>query len=164
MNPDVMNSMLGMLNNPETMSQMTEMMKNPQIQSMMNNPEVMQNMMNMFGIPDMRDNSNVSEDVVSDMKQKYEQLEGLEKTLNFNNSELEDNKFKSEDIVILDGLKTEKYNKKRGIVQSYNSEKSRYVVLLDDEDIRIMVKEENLSLEILNEDNDEDDESLLQVD
>ena len=57
-----------------------------------------------------------------------------------------------------------KSNKKRGIVQSYKSEKSRYVVLLDDEDIRIMVKEENLSLEILNEDNDEDDESLLQVD
>jgi hypothetical protein len=166
MNPEIMNSMLGMLNNPETMNQMTEMMKNPQIQSMMNNPDVMQNMMNMFDIPDMRDNSNVSEDVISDMKQKYEQLEGLEKNFNLNssNNELNEDKFNPEDIVILNGLKTEKYNEKRGIIQSFNEEKKRYVVLLDEEDIRIMVKEENLNFEITDTDDVEDDEIIVQVD
>lgn len=140
----MMNSMMGMLNNPDTMNKMNEMMKNPQIQEMLNNPEMMQNMMSMFGIPDMRENTEgVSEDLVSDLKEKYEKIENAEKNI----EELEA-KFNPEDIVILDGLKNEKYNNKRAIVQSYNIDKSRYVVLLDEEDIRIMVKEENLSLEV----------------
>ena len=144
MNPEMMNSMMGMLNNPDTMNKMNEMMKNPQIQEMLNNPEMMQNMMSMFGIPDMRENTEgVSEDLVSDLKEKYEKIENAEKNI----EELEA-KFNPEDIVILDGLKNEKYNNKRAIVQSYNIDKSRYVVLLDEEDIRIMVKEENLSLEV----------------
>ena len=127
--------------NPEMMN---SMMENPQIQAMLNNPEMMQNMMSMFGIPDMRQNTEeVSEDVVTDLKDKYEKIENAEKNI----EELE-TKYNPEDIVILDGLKTEKYNSKRGIIQSYNIEKSRYVVLLDEEDIRIMVKEENLALEV----------------
>jgi hypothetical protein len=144
MNPEMMNSMMGMLNNPDTMEKMNDMMKNPQIQSMLNNPEMMQNMMGMFGIPDMRENTEaVSEDVVTDLKDKYDKIENAEKNID----ELE-TKFNPEDIVILDGLKTEKYNNKRGIIQSYNIEKSRYVVLLDEDDIRIMVKEDNLSIEV----------------
>lgn len=144
MNPEMMNSMMGMLNNPDTMEKMNDMMKNPQIQSMLNNPEMMQNMMSMFGIPDMRENTEaVSEDVVTDLKDKYDKIENAEKNID----ELE-TKFNPEDIVILDGLKTEKYNNKRGIIQSYNIEKSRYVVLLDEDDIRIMVKEDNLSIEV----------------
>lgn len=140
----MMNSMMGMLNNPDTMEKMNDMMKNPQIQSMLNNPEMMQNMMSMFGIPDMRENTEaVSEDVVTDLKDKYDKIENAEKNID----ELE-TKFNPEDIVILDGLKTEKYNNKRGIIQSYNIEKSRYVVLLDEDDIRIMVKEDNLSIEV----------------
>ena len=144
MNPEMMNSMMGMLNNQDTMAKMNDMMKNPQIQAMLNNPEMMQNMMSMFGIPDMRQNTEeVTEDVVTDLKDKYEKIENAEKNI----EELE-TKYNPEDIVILDGLKTEKYNSKRGIIQSYNIEKSRYVVLLDEEDIRIMVKEENLALEV----------------
>lgn len=155
----MMNSMMGMLNNPETMSKMNEMMKNPQIQAMLNNPEMMQNMMSMFGIPDMRENTEgVSEELVSELKEKYDKIENAEK-----NIEELDTKFKPEDIVILDGLKTEKYNNKRGIIQSYNLEKSRYVVLLDEEDIRIMVKEESLSLEseVVSE---EEEEKVIQID
>lgn len=156
----MMNSMMGMLNNPETMSKMNEMMKNPQIQAMLNNPEMMQNMMSMFGIPDMRENpEGVSEELVSELKEKYDKIENAEK-----NIEELDTKFKPEDIVILDGLKTEKYNNKRGIIQSYNLEKSRYVVLLDEEDIRIMVKEENLSLEVVLEEEEEEEEKVIQID
>ena len=81
MNPDMMNSMLGMLNNPETTSKMTEMMKNPQIQSMLNNPEMMQNMMSMFGIPDMRNGGGVSEEVASELKQKFDKIENAEKEM-----------------------------------------------------------------------------------
>ena len=162
MNPEMMNSMMGMLNNPDTMNKMNEMMKNPQIQAMLNNPEMMQNMMSMFGIPDMRENTEgVSEDLVSDLKEKYEKIENAEKNI----EELE-TKFNPEDIVILDGLKTEKYNNKRGIVQSYNMDKSRYVVLLDEEDIRIMVKEENLSLEIEEEASEvvTEEDTVIQID
>lgn len=160
MNPDMMNSMMGMLNNPETMSKMNEMMKNPQIQEMLNNPEMMNNMMSMFGIPDMRNNQeNVSEDLVSDLKQKYDKIENAENQIN----QLE-NKFNSEDIVILHGLKNEKFNEKRCIVHSYNSEKSRYVVLVDEDDVKIMVKEENMRLEsepVVEENNEE---TVIQVD
>ena len=162
MNPEMMNSMMGMLNNPDTMSKMNDMMKNPQIQAMLNNPEMMQNMMSMFGIPDMRQNTEeVSEDVVTDLKDKYEKIENAEKNI----EELE-TKYNPEDIVILNGLKTEKYNSKRGIIQLYNIEKSRYVVLLDEEDIRIMVKEENLALEVEEIPNVEIDteEMVIQID
>ena len=162
MNPEMMNSMMGMLNNPDTMAKMNDMMKNPQIQSMLNNPEMMQNMMSMFGIPDMREKTEeVSEDVVTDLKDKYEKIENAEKNI----EELE-TKYNPEDIVILDGLKTEKYNSKRGIIQSYNIEKSRYVVLLDEEDIRIMVKEENLALEVEDKADVEIDteETVIQID
>ena len=158
----MMNSMLGMLNNPETMSKMTEMMQNPQVQSMLNNPEMMQNMMSMFGIPDMRNSEGVSDEVASDLKEKYEQLENAEKEL----EELKP-KFNPEDIVILQGLKTEKYNTKRGIIQSYNTEKQRYVVLLDEEDIRIMVREENMIEEPVQEDNvveEDSSENIIQID
>ena len=160
MNPDMMNSMMGMLNNPDTMSKMNEMMKNPQIQAMLNNPEMMQNMMSMFGIPDMRENADgVSEELVSELKEKYDKIENAEKKID----ELE-TKFNPEDIVILDGLKTEKYNSKRGIIQSYNIEKSRYVVLLDEEDIRISVKEENLSLEDNVDIEIDTEERVIQID
>ena len=158
----MMNSMMGMLNNPDTMNKMNEMMKNPQIQAMLNNPEMMQNMMSMFGIPDMRENTEgVSEDLVSDLKEKYEKIENADKNI----EELE-TKFNPEDIVILDGLKTEKYNNKRGIVQSYNMDKSRYVVLLDEEDIRIMVKEENISLEVEEEASEAvtEEDTVIQID
>ncbi len=158
----MMNSMLGMLNNPETMSKMTEMMQNPQVQSMLNNPEMMQNMMSMFGIPDMRNSEGVSDEVASELKEKYEQLETAEKEL----EELKPN-FNPEDIVILQGLKTEKYNTKRGIIQSYNAEKERYVVLLDEEDIRIMVREENIMEEPVQEDASvevDSSESIIQID
>ena len=162
MNPEMMNSMMGMMNNPETMGKMNEMMNNPQIQSMLNNPEMMQSMMSMFGIPDMRNSEGVSDEVASDLKEKYEQLETAEKDL----EELKP-KFNLEDIVILQGLKTEKYNTKRGIIQSYNTEKERYVVLLDEEDIRIMVREENIMEEPVQEDASvevDSSESIIQID
>jgi hypothetical protein len=162
MNPEMMNSMMGMMNNPETMGKMNEMMNNPQIQSMLNNPEMMQSMMSMFGIPDMRNSEGVSDEVASDLKEKYEQLETAEKEL----EELKP-KFNLEDIVILQGLKTEKYNTKRGIIQSYNTEKERYVVLLDEEDIRIMVREENIMEEPVQEDASvevDSSESIIQID
>jgi hypothetical protein len=161
MNPEVMNSMMGMLNNPDTMGKMNEMMKNPQIQEMLNNPDMMQNMMSMFGIPDMRNNENVSEETASELKDKYEKLETAEENL-----EQLSPKFNSEDIVILQGLKTEKYNSKRGIIQSYNSDKERYVVLLDEEDIRIMVKEEHVTIEELVQEEDvvEVEENVIQID
>jgi len=159
-----MNSMLGMLNNPETMKQMNEMMENPKVKEMLNNPEMMQNMMNMFGIPDMRNNQeNISEDLVNDLKEKYKKIEELEdrQETNLNNPN-----FQSEDIVILNGLKTEKYNNKRGIIHSFNVEKQRYVVLLDEDDIKIMVKEENLFNEVLDDKSCEcdSDEKIIQID
>jgi len=153
----MMNSMLGMLNNPETMSKMNEMMKNPQVQAMLNNPEMMQNMMNMFGIPDMRNTDNISEEQVSELKDKFDKIENAEKAVN-------NLKFNPEDIVILRGLNTEKYNEKRGIVHSFNSDKNRYVVLLDEDDIKIMVKEENLFVEETETNEDDSEETVIQID
>ena len=57
-----------------------------------------------------------------------------------------------------------KYNDKRGIVHSYNQDRERYIVLLDEDDIKIMVKEENLSYEVSVEDAQEEQETIIQID
>ena len=124
MNPQAMSEMMNLMNNPQMMDKMSEMMQNPKIQEVLNNPDLMSNMMNIFG-QNLDGNSTPS-----------------------NVSEI-DNPFIPEDIVILKDLKSDKYNGKRAIIESYNKEKERYVVLLDnDENTKIMVKVHNLELEV----------------
>lgn len=145
MNPQAMGDMMNLMNNPEMMSKMGEMMKNPEIQELLNNPTLMSNMMNIFG------NNLDGNDPLSTPMPNLSDLQKLSDTCESEDcADCEDNRnFKSEDIVILTGLKSELYNNKRGIVECYNNVKNRYVVLLDEEDKKIMVKEENLELEIV---------------
>lgn len=154
MDPSVMNSMMDMMKNPQLMNHMNEMMKNPKIQEMMNNPELINGMMNMFGdnLPpgmnlnekNSEDEDNNDTDVNNDTFDTGTDVELIENTL-----------YSVEDIVILHGLKNESFNGRTGAIVSYNKEKSRYVVQLDNTDNtteenfdqRIMVKEENLQRE-----------------
>jgi hypothetical protein len=149
MDPSVMNSMMDMMKNPQLMTHMNDMMKNPKIQEMMNNPELINGMMNMFGDklpPGMNLNEDTNEESTNETSETDADV----------NVELIENKaFSPEDIVVLNGLKNDAFNGRTGAIVSYNEDKSRYVVQLDNlddtseenRDQRIMVKEENLQKE-----------------
>lgn len=128
-----------MLNNPDMMSKMAEMQKDPafmaQVQEMMKNPEMMQNMMNMMGgMGGMGDMGGMPD--LSGM--------GGEPPENPENLYL---KYKIGSSVSLVNLKSETYNGKSGLIQSYNSKKQRYVINLNDMDKFISVREDNIELE-----------------
>lgn len=146
MDPSVMNSMMDMMKNPQLMNHMNEMMKNPKIQEMMNSPELINGMMNMFGdnLPPGMNLHDNGEDANNKPESSDENLELLG-----------DRQFSPEDIVLLKKLKNESFNGRTGAIVSYNEEKARYLVQLDNlddtpeelRDQRIMVKEENLQRE-----------------
>ena len=46
----------------------------------------------------------------------------------------------------------------------FNSDKNRYVILLDEDDIKIMVKEENLFVEETETNEDDSEETVIQID
>ena len=141
MDPNMMSSMMSMLNNPEMMNQMKEMMNNPQMQEMLNNPELMGNVMNMFGKPPGNFTEAFNE-------------EADEKTLIEEEKPQSDNKFKENDKIVLSNLKSEEYNGKEVKVISFNEEKQRYIVEIEGGK-QLLVKEENLSLE--------DEEDLIEI-
>jgi hypothetical protein len=150
MNPQAMGDMMNLMNNPEMMGKMGEMMKNPEIQELLNNPDLMSNMMNIFG--NNLDGTDPLSTPTPLQKLSKGDCDDYNDVCVEPNCEGEcevDSKFKSEDIVILTNLKSELYNGQRGIVECYNNENNRYIVLLDEEDKKIMVKEDNLELEIV---------------
>ena len=144
MDPNMMSSMMSMLNNPEMMNQMKEMMGNPQMQEMLNNPELMSNVMNMFGKPP----GNFTKDF--DGKSEETDETGL---IEEEPSQSE-KKFKEDDKIVLSKLKTEEYNGKEVKIISFNEEKQRYIVEIEGGK-QLLVKENNLSLE--------DEEDLIEI-
>ena len=146
MDPNMMSSMMNMLNNPQMMNQMKEMMSNPQMQEMLNNPELMSNVMNMFGKPP----GNFTEDF-NDKNQETDSKPLIEDEVE---SSQNTNKFNESDKIFLSNLKSEEYNGKEVKVISFNEEKQRYIVEIDGGK-QLLVKEENLSLE--------DEEDLIEI-
>ena len=146
MDPNMMSSMMNMLNNPQMMNQMKEMMSNPQMQEMLNNPELMSNVMNMFGKPP----ENFTEDF-NDKNQETDNKPLIEDEVE---SSQNTNKFNESDKIVLSNLKSEEYNGKEVKVISFNEEKQRYIVEIDGGK-QLLVKEENLSLE--------DEEELIEI-
>lgn len=158
MDPNMMSSMMSMLNNPQMMDQMKEMMNNPQMQEMLNNPELMKNVMGMFGAPpaNFTDafNPNSQENVGADDTTDVNANTDSETKLLEETQETNENKFSDNDKIILINLKTEEYNGKEVKVITFNEEKQRYVVEIEGGK-QLLVKEENLSLE--------DEEDLIEI-
>ena len=129
-NPEMMQSMMGMMQNPEFMNSMMGMMQNPEIQKMMQDPNTLKNLGNFM-------NNNASENKNED---------DTENVLNT---------YTNESKILLTGLNNEEYNKKEGIIKGYDTTKKRYLVYIADIDKQISVKEENC-IEVLNSDSDTD--------
>ena len=146
MDPNMMSSMMNMLNNPQMMNQMKEMMSNPQMQEMLNNPELMSNVMNMFGKP--------PENFTEDFNDKNQEIDSKPLIEDEVESSQNTNKFNESDKIVLSNLKSEEYNGKEVKVISFNEEKQRYIVEIDGGK-QLLVKEENLSLE--------DEEDLIEI-
>lgn len=129
-NPEMMQSMMGMMQNPEFMNSMMGMMQNPEIQKMMQDPNTLKNLGNFM-------NNNASE--------------------NKNDDDTENilNTYTNESKILLTGLNNEEYNKKEGIIKGFDKTKKRYLVYITDLDKQISVKEENC-IEVLNSDSDTD--------
>ena len=148
MDPNMMSSMMNMFNNPQMMNQMKEMMNNPQMQEMLNNPELMNNVMNMFGKPP----GNFTEDLNGNNEEPDNNT--LLENENESSQNGNENKFKESDKIVLSNLKSEEYNGKEVKIISFNEEKQRYIVEINDGK-QLLVKEENLSLE--------DEEDLIEI-
>lgn len=133
-NPDFQEAMKNMMNNPE-------MMKN--VMDIMQDPEQMKNIMSMMGgmmpgmVPNMQNEDHKPNN--NEIKEEQKGLEGGE--INW-----EELKFNKDDKIQLQGLKNNEYNKKNGVIESYNSDNSRYTVLIEELEKVISVKEDNILL------------------
>ena len=122
------------MNNPAMMQQMESMMKNPEIQKMMSDPNILNNLGGMMNgnkpnfNPDLNNNQNSNNDDTIEIQ--------------------DENLLNSGDVVLLQNLKNENYNNKKGIIDNYNNENQRYIVKLVGLDKSIAVKKENVILNI----------------
>ena len=60
-----------------------------------------------------------------------------------NKDDLIDTKYKLDDNIIIDNLKSEKYNKKNGIIKGFDKKNNRYLVQIEELDKSISIKEDN---------------------
>jgi hypothetical protein len=134
MDPNMMSSMMNMMNNPEMMSQMKGMMDNPQMQDMLSNPDLMKNVMGMFG-GDKEDDT--SDDTLTDTSATLEPVESVDP--------VDTHKYTDSDLIVINNLTAEEYNGMCVKVISFNEVKQRYVVEIEDGK-QLLVKEENLFL------------------
>lgn len=130
MDPNMMSSMMNMMNNPEMMSQMKGMMDNPQMQDMLSNPDLMKNVMGMFG-------GDKEDDTSADTSATLEPVEPVDP--------VDTHKYTDSDLIVINNLTAEEYNGMCVKVISFNEVKQRYVVEIEDGK-QLLVKEENLFL------------------
>lgn len=139
-NPDFQEAMKSMMNNPE-------MMKN--VMDIMQDPEQMKNIMSMMGgmMPNMVPNMQ-NEDQLPNNNEIKEEQKGSVGITSSEGKEInrEELKFNKNDKIQLQGLKNNEYNQKNGVIESYNSDSSRYTVLIEELERVISVKEDNILL------------------
>jgi DNA uptake protein ComE-like DNA-binding protein len=136
MDPNMMSSMMNMMNNPEMMSQMKGMMDNPQMQDMLSNPDLMKNVMGMFG-------GDKEADTSADTSATLESVESAEPVESV--EPVDTHKYTDSDLIVINNLTAEEYNGMCVKVISFNEVKQRYVVEIEDGK-QLLVKEENLFL------------------
>ena len=124
-----------LMKDPQIMNNVMEMMKDPEMMknmmNMMNNPDTMNNISNLMNNPDMMNN-------ISDLMNKNNQDSNI--------SIETESKFKNNDKIIMYGLSNDLYNNKSGIIQNYDSDNNRYIVLIDELNKSISLKESNIKL------------------
>ena len=142
MDPHIMSTMMQFLQKPGIMDQMKNMVETPQMQEVLNNKDLMDNVMTLFG----------SKQTPVDESQTKKKSE-----LKYN--------FNNDDKIILEGLKSEEYNGQFIKLISFNEDKQRYVVELENGK-QLLVKEENLTiLEEVKEDEEDSnktDENIIE--
>jgi hypothetical protein len=145
MDPNIMSTMMQFLQKPGIMDQMKNMVETPQMQEVLNNKDLMDNVMDIFG----------SKQNPVDEPQKKNSSDQLK--FNFNN----------DDKIILEGLKSEDYNGQFIKLISFNEDKQRYVVELENGK-QLLVKEENLTIleeviEDIEKESDENEENIIEI-
>ena len=153
------NLMQEFMKNPEMMKSAMDMLKN--------NPGMMKNIMKMGNPSDganpsssANPGSGVNPDMMGNimnmLNPEGNSSSDLEPSTRDN---LEETDYSYDDSVFIQGLKTDTYNDKSGLVNGYNQEKSRYEIYLEELDKSISIKEENIKVNNLeSEVNEELDE------
>ena len=131
-NPELMKTAANILKNPEMMENIQKMAGDPNIQRMMNDP----NMLNKMNDPNILSNFG---NMMSNLEPGTETNDIAE---SIENENLNENKYKINELVLINNLKKKEYNNKKGIVISFNNETERYIIKLDN-NIQISVKESN---------------------
>ena len=98
-------------------------MNDPNMLNKMNDPKILSNFGNMMSNLESGTETN-------DIAESIE------------NENLNENKYKINELVLINNLKKKEYNNKKGIVISFNNETERYIIKLDN-NIQISVKESN---------------------
>ena len=164
-----MDNLMSMFN-PETMK---NLMENEEIKKMMNDPNLMGNLKNMMGnmpgMPDMPSDESQSDECVEnteccnkdnsydcDPTQCNLQCEDGEcgeiKIDELENIEIDENRLNVGDKILTQNLKNESYNNRKGVIEEILPN-GRCVVLFDDEDKVVAIKEENLVNRYINIEN-----------
>ena len=131
---------MNMMNNPAMMQQMETMMKNPEIQKMMSDPNILNNLGSM-----MNQNNNEKNDDNDYSDSDDEPITVQNDNLN---SDLNSDLLNTGDNVILQNLKNDSYNNKKGVVNDYNQITERYTITLNESNKNIAIKPENVILDI----------------
>ena len=119
------------------------------------NPEMMNNMMNNID-PQMMQNmmKNIDPQMMQNMMQNInpEMLSGLMGNLSQstqnnseNNIQDEEPRFKNGQKILISNLKNENFNNKEGIIKYFDNDKQRYVIMIEDYESPISIKEDNCS-------------------
>jgi hypothetical protein len=87
---------------------------------------------------------------VGDLGEKEINMESINP---INIETIDDRKFNINETIITKNLKNESFNNKIGIIQEYNTNNNRYIVLFEDSNKLVAIKEENLDNEFDNIEN-----------
>jgi hypothetical protein len=151
-----MENMFGMLNNPDIMESMQNLMKNEDIQKMMQNKDFINNLQNM---KDMVPNTEAPTEAPAATEETAATTEApAEETAATTEALAEETaataeapaqnsligKFLTNETVITKNLKNETFNNKIGVIQEYNDKTKRYIVLFEESNKLVSIKEENI--------------------
>lgn len=126
-----MDNMFEMFNNPEIMESMQNLMKNEDIQKMMQNKDFINNLKNINGLQDQQTPPQTQESLANNVESENDKSDSL-------------GKFLTNETIITKNLKNEKFNNKVGVIQDYNSKTKRYIVLFEECNKLVSIREENI--------------------
>ena len=145
-----MENMFGMLNNPDIMESMQNLMKNEDIQKMMQNKDFINNLQNM---KDMVPNTEATEATAATPAETTAEETAAtteapaEETAATAEAPAQNSligKFLTNETIITKNLKNDTFNNKIGVIQEYNDKSKRYIVLFEESNKLVSIKEENI--------------------